>query len=203
MNEMWDVPPSTLVGSAGNASLLVEETSHIMSNDSDNIMYTPSSEWTSSSTTKAPAWMVEFVEFRQRLFLQTVEPIIVRLLGPAFPEPPHLQLHVSPTPVVRQKNNSLSAQQQHDVYSDDPFRNITASGIDSPTISSFDFSVNSTIARRFSSKHRRQLGFLPDYVEDASSIRETSMSFATLITLFATMASILLIFLSCFYHNQK
>jgi hypothetical protein len=43
-------------------------------------------KWISSSTRKAPAWMVEFVEFRQRLFLQTVEPIIVGLLGPALPE---------------------------------------------------------------------------------------------------------------------
>jgi len=50
--------------------------------------------------------------------------------------------------------------------------------------------------------HRR-LGFLPAYVENASTIRDTSMSFATLITLFVTMSCILLIFLSCFYHNQK
>jgi len=49
----------------------------------------------------------------------------------------------------------------------------------------------------------RRLSFLPDYVEDASSYRETSMSFATLVTLFVTMACILLIFMSCFYHNQK
>lgn len=32
--------------------------------------------------TTAPSWMVEFVAFRKRLFMRTVEPIIVTLLGP-------------------------------------------------------------------------------------------------------------------------
>jgi len=49
----------------------------------------------------------------------------------------------------------------------------------------------------------RQLGFLPNYVEDASAFRETSMSFATLTMLFTIMTCLLIIFLSCFYHNQK
>ena len=51
--------------------------------------------------------------------------------------------------------------------------------------------------------HRRRLGFLPNYVEDASSFKETSMSFATLAMMFTIMTCVLLIFLSCFYHNQK
>ena len=33
-----------------------------------------------------PTWMVEFVEFRRRLFLRTVEPIIVTLVGPVEEE---------------------------------------------------------------------------------------------------------------------
>jgi hypothetical protein len=194
MNETWDVPPSIVdTDSTGNASMLQEEDSFIISNATD--IYATSSEWTSSSTTKAPAWMVAFVEFRQRLFLKTVEPIIVQLLGPSFPEP-QLERHVSRN---RQNRRLFS---QHNLTSDDPFRNITITGIHSLTTSSLDFSGNLTISERLASNHRK-LGFLPDYVEDASSIRETSMSFATLITLFATMASILLIFLSCFYHNQK
>lgn len=49
----------------------------------------------------------------------------------------------------------------------------------------------------------RALGFLPNYVEDASAFRETSMSFATLTMLFTIMTCLLIIFLSCFYHNQK
>jgi len=50
---------------------------------------------------------------------------------------------------------------------------------------------------------RRRLGFLPNYVEDVSAFRETSMSFATLAMLFTIMTCVLIVFLSCFYHNQK
>lgn len=51
-------------------------------------------------------------------------------------------------------------------------------------------------------EHRR-LGFLPSYVEDVGSFRETSMSFATLTMLFVIMSCLMMIFISCFYHNQK
>lgn len=50
---------------------------------------------------------------------------------------------------------------------------------------------------------RRRLGLLPHYVQDINVFRETSMSFATLVMLFTIMTCVLLIFLSCFYHNQK
>lgn len=51
---------------------------------------------------------------------------------------------------------------------------------------------------------RRRLGFLPSYVTDVDeTYRETSLSFATLIMLISTMFMVFLIFLSCFYHNQK
>ena len=105
----------------------------------------------------APIWMVEFVAFRQRLFLWTVEPIIVQILGPV----------------------------EEDSYATDT--------------TSFAFGGN----YEYNETLHRRLGFLPNYIDNASTIRETSMSFATLITLFVTMSCILLIFLSCFYHNQK
>eukprot|EP00571_Detonula_confervacea_P006281 CAMPEP_0172319724 /NCGR_PEP_ID=MMETSP1058-20130122/38513_1 /TAXON_ID=83371 /ORGANISM="Detonula confervacea, Strain CCMP 353" /LENGTH=1134 /DNA_ID=CAMNT_0013034843 /DNA_START=202 /DNA_END=3606 /DNA_ORIENTATION=+ len=50
--------------------------------------------------------------------------------------------------------------------------------------------------------HRR-LGFLPSYVEDVNYLRASSMSFATLTMMYIIMSCILLVFLSCFYHNQK
>lgn len=52
----------------------------------------------------------------------------------------------------------------------------------------------------------RRLGILPSYVTDVdvnSFKMETSLSFATLIMLIVTMFMVFLIFLSCFYHNQK
>ena len=55
----------------------------------------------------------------------------------------------------------------------------------------------------FVESERRRLGYLPDYVYDASAYKETSMSFATLMMLFTIMSCILIVFLSCFYHNQK
>jgi hypothetical protein len=60
----------------------------------------------------------------------------------------------------------------------------------------------SDIALHTDQRHRR-LGFLPSYVEDASSFHATSMSFATLTMMYIFMVIILLVFLSCFYHNQK
>ena len=61
----------------------------------------------------------------------------------------------------------------------------------------------------FASRHQhadadhRRLGFLPSYVEDVSYLRASSMSFATLTMMYIIMSVILLVFLSCFYHNQK
>ena len=51
--------------------------------------------------------------------------------------------------------------------------------------------------------HGRRLSFLPAYVEDVSSLHETSMSFATLAMLYLILTCIFAIFMSCFYHNQK
>lgn len=53
-----------------------------------------------------------------------------------------------------------------------------------------------------SAAHRR-LSVLPNYVEDVSQFRETSMSLSTLGMLFMILICTLAIFMSCFYHNQK
>ena len=65
----------------------------------------------------------------------------------------------------------------------------------------FDFSAAES-APLVDANHRR-LGFLPAYIDDLSSFRETSMSFATLMMLFTIMSCLMIVFLSCFYHNQK
>jgi hypothetical protein len=105
-----------------------------------------------------PAWMVDFIQFRKRLFLQTVEPVILTLLGP-----------------METKEES------------------------SIPISNWTRPMNLHV-----DEDHRRLNFLPNYVvQDANSFRETSMSFATLIMLFVIMSCLFLIFLSCFYHNQK
>lgn len=100
-----------------------------------------------------PQWIIDVHEFRKRLFLRVIEPVIVALLGPVEEEPNKKAL-----------DNMIYA--------------------------------NAT------EEHRR-LGFLPNYIEDVSSFHETSMSFATLCMLFVIMASTMLIFVSCFYHDQK
>ncbi|KAL3943621.1 MAG: hypothetical protein SGBAC_002289 [Bacillariaceae sp.] len=108
-----------------------------------------------------PNWMVQFVNFRKQLFLQTVEPVIVTLLGPVEEE---LQ------------DNFLYEEE----FSYQAVGNV--SGVDAT--------------------HRR-LSFLPSYVEDAEFERETTMTMASCAVLFMIMGCISLVFLSCFYHDQK
>jgi hypothetical protein len=175
--------PHSLEGclKAVNSSLEADMMENIIRND-DNITATATNAFLSDftiptlPTSQAPAWMINFVAFRKRIFLRVVEPVIVGILGPAAEYNPMSTVPSSAFRDAFSKSKNLLNQSS--------FSNSTA--LDSPEVT----------------MHRR-LSFLPDYVEDASSFRETSMSFATLITLFITMASILLIFLSCFYHNQK
>ena len=120
-----------------------------------------------NSTATAPAWMIEFVAFRKRLFLRTVEPVIVALLGP----------------VEEEKDHEFNYDDgDMEFYYSPQFSDAASSGVDET--------------------HRR-LGFLPNYVEDAQYLRESSMTMASFAILFAIMSCIGLIFLSCFYHNQK
>ena len=97
-----------------------------------------------------PSWVLDLHDFRRRLFLRVVEPVIVFLLGPGD----------------------------------------SAGALGSPPAVAADPS------------HRR-LGFLPSYVEDVNYLRASSMSFATLAMMYLIMSVMLLVFLSCFYHNQK
>jgi len=115
--------------------------------------------------TAAPRWMYNFVSFRQRLFLQTIEPIIVFLLGPC--------------------------QEEEDGYNDndDGQQEFT---------SEFRYSTQS-----HTDLHHRRLNFVPSYVSDLKAYKETNMSFATLMMLFLCLSATFMVFLSCFYHNQK
>lgn len=108
-----------------------------------------------------PDWMVQFVSFREKLFLRIVEPVIVALLGPMEEE---------------LENEFL--------YSDE---------FDSQSVGSIS---------GVDSSHRR-LSFLPSYVNDANFERETTMTLVSCVVLFIIMGCISLVFLSCFYHNQK
>jgi hypothetical protein len=108
-----------------------------------------------STAPRIPQWIVSVHNWRTRVFLRIVEPIIVIILGPVKEE------------------GAVQASQ-------------------------------SLYMNTFVAYHRsRRLSILPNYVEDVNAFRETSMSFATLAMLFLIMTCTCLIFLSCFYHNQK
>lgn len=163
-----------------NASSVVSE---IFSAAMNNVSSSSSSSNTSSVyVPTAPTWMVEFMAFRQRLFLQTVEPIIIQILGPIEDD----------NETETSWASTASATMEHETSSI-----FGENDNDNNNYYEHELLYNNK------TMHRR-LGFLPEYIENASSSRfETSMSFATLITLFGTMSCLLLIFLSCFYHNQK
>ena len=113
-----------------------------------------------------PQWVIDLHDFRKRLFLRTIEPIIEFLLGPAA-------------------HNNNHNHHHHINYSTD--------------YNGYDATI---LTDTVDEKHRR-LSFLPSYVEDVSYLRANSMSFATLVMLLFIMFIISLVFLSCFYHNQK
>ena len=106
-----------------------------------------------------PQWVIDVHEYRKKVFLLVVEPVIVALLGPV-------------------------EEEQEDVHV-------------------FEMSLSSLDCQGCADEEHRRLGFLPKYVEDVSAFHETSMSFATLCMLFVIMTCTMLIFASCFYHDQK
>ena len=126
-----------------------------------------------------PQWMIELQLYRKRLFLRSVEPMIELLFGP-----------------------SSSSITTNDVE----YRHV----LNRNDADEFDMLVNTTAV--VDSSHRR-LGLLPSWVANYTShqndgtegglLRTTSMSFATLTMMYIIMLVILLVFLSCFYHNQK
>jgi len=113
-----------------------------------------------------PQWVIDLHDFRQRLFLRTIEPIIELFLGPASAN-----------------NNNSYHNNNHDHFYKyyDPTETMTAV---------------------VDAQHRR-LSFLPSYVEDVNYLRTNSMTFATLCMMLMIMTIISIVFLSCFYHNQK
>jgi hypothetical protein len=120
---------------------------------------------------EVPDWVVSFHEFRKRLFLSVVEPVVLFLLGPVDPN-------------------------LEDTY-------ITSS------TTNLHYSNNETEAAHADEYHRR-LGFIPSYFTDKfDSIQfkieyvPISMSFASFAMLFFVLGCLMLVFLSCFYHNQK
>ena len=149
-----------------------------------------------SETFVPPTWMIEFVEFRKRLFLAIVEPVIVTILGPVVVEDEMMMMPPEFDDIATTTGNINHSS--YDYYN-----------------TTLTFDTNSTATERNSSNWmlvedstitsyaRRRLSFLPSYVEDIDQYRETSMSFATLAMLFVLMSCMLLVFLSCFYHNQK
>ena len=123
-----------------------------------------------------PQWLIDVHYFRKRIFLRVVEPIIVFLLGPADADAgAELGYEFDATTTTNAlADDSMQQHQLHQLYSADT-----------------------------SSSNHRRLSFLPSYVEDVNYLRANSMSFATLAMMYFIMSIILLVFLSCFYHNQK
>jgi len=147
---------------------------------------------TAAATTavQIPQWAIDVHNFRTRLFLAVVEPVIVYLLGP-------LEIEDDEQTTLLE-HNIYNQNYPHNFYSSDPT-------ISSTTTDYYDYHYNNTGDYEYEGHDdpRRRLGFLPNYVEDVSAFRETSMSFATLTMLFTIMTCVMIVFLSCFYHNQQ
>ena len=122
-----------------------------------------------------PQWVIELHHFRKELFLSWVEPLIVYILGPIEEENLLEGLGIVAPPSTSASGHGYDFAQPYDANYE------------------YDHDTGD----------RRKLSFLPNYVADAAYVRETSMSFASLVMLFTIMTCILLVFLSCFYHNQK
>ena len=145
---------------------------------------------------EAPQWMIQFMDLRQELFLHTIEPIICFLLGPVeedeavvVEEGYSYSAWKSPASLMHH-HNTLQTKPEEGHHK--PYRQ--------QYVPDYDQNYQPPDDDRL---YHRRLGFLPNYVEDAKAFKETSMSFATLMMLVFLLACLFLIFLSCFYHNQK
>ena len=141
---------------------------------------------TTTSEIQIPQWMIELHYTRKRLFLNVIEPIIVFVLGPSTQADHFLEYN----------NNDAGFNDEDALIIEDEFDIITYNNNNN------NADTDEMLHEHVSSTHRR-LGFLPSYVEDVSYLRASSMSFATLTMMYIIMSVILLVFLSCFYHNQK
>jgi hypothetical protein len=137
---------------------------------------------TSTSTMiEIPQWLIDAQHLRRRLFLRIVEPIIVLLLGPVVDT------------------------------SDDQADSSVAADFDDNNATNYNYYNDATASFTASSSYasdsdHRRLSFLPSWVENpnySSNHTSMTMTFATLTMMYIIMSVILLVFLSCFYHNQK
>lgn len=129
-----------------------------------------------------PQWMIDFHRHRLDFFLKYIEPIIVTILGPVTDYDAYADGYGYTDPIYRSAGYTT-----------------TTTTMDPYTLAALQRQQE----QQFIDHTHRRLGFLPDYVSNVSAVRETSMSFATLAMLFTIMSSVLVVFLSCFYHNQK
>mmetsp|Transcript_10948 Transcript_10948/g.21664 ORF Transcript_10948/g.21664 Transcript_10948/m.21664 type:complete len:1041 (-) Transcript_10948:21-3143(-) len=120
------------------------------------------------------ARMVRFEAWREQLFLGTVEPVIRLLVGPLVDEETLAR--------QRERRRLVAARGRTGASAWLPWRSGRTADADGAS--------------------RRRLDLLPGYLTSKPS-RDTSMSFATLAMLFSLLSCLLLVFLSCFYHNQK
>ncbi len=134
-----------------------------------------------STMIEIPQWLIDAQHLRRRLFLRIVEPIIVLLLGPVVDT------------------------------SDDQADSSVAADFDDNNATNYNYNNDATASFTASSSYasdsdHRRLSFLPSWVENpnySSNHTSMTMTFATLTMMYIIMSVILLVFLSCFYHNQK
>jgi hypothetical protein len=156
----------------------------------------PQQNYLSSGTSmiEVPNWLIELHYIRKRLFLRVIEPIIILLCGP-MEEEAH--------------NNYNTMMEGGNGSNGDEFYNTSYNSNDEQQV------ANTTTTYIIDATHRR-LSVLPSWVANYTAhstdgsnnnsnswLRTTSMSFATLTMMYIIMFVILLVFLSCFYHNQK
>jgi hypothetical protein len=156
----------------------------------------PQQNYLSSGTSmiEVPNWLIELHYIRKRLFLRVIEPSIILLCGP-MEEEAH--------------NNYNTMMEGGNGSNGDEFYNTSYNSNDEQQV------ANTTTTYIIDATHRR-LSVLPSWVANYTAhstdgsnnnsnswLRTTSMSFATLTMMYIIMFVILLVFLSCFYHNQK
>ncbi len=141
-----------------------------------------------------PEWVINVHNFRKRLFMQIVEPVIVYLLGPVEEEEDYTYHEHNYFHHEQSSSSFYNPFQTNNIFSNQNYDHGDALDHHNPNI------LNPHL--HHDDIHGRRLNFLPDYVEDATAFRETAMSFATLAMLFTIMTCVMIVFLSCFYHNQ-
>jgi hypothetical protein len=95
--------------------------------------------------------------------------------------------------------------------SDDQADSSVAADFDDNNATNYNYYNDATASFTASSSYasdsdHRRLSFLPSWVENpnySSNHTSMTMTFATLTMMYIIMSVILLVFLSCFYHNQK